>query len=28
MLWTIRDGEVVAAKMYQSKGDALEAVAS
>jgi ketosteroid isomerase-like protein len=25
MIWTIRDGEIVAAKMYQSKDDALEA---
>jgi hypothetical protein len=25
MIWTIRDGEIVAATMYQSKDDALEA---
>ena len=28
MIWTIRAGEVVAAKMFQSKADALEAAAS
>ena len=28
MIWKIRDGEVVAAKMYQSKDDALEATSS
>jgi ketosteroid isomerase-like protein len=28
MVWTIRDGEVAAAKMYQSKADALEAVSA
>ena len=26
MIWTIRDGELAAAKMYQSKAEALEAV--
>ena len=28
LIWTIRDGEVAAAKMYQSKADALEAVSA
>jgi len=28
MIWTIRDGEVAAAKMYQTKDEALEAAAS
>ena len=28
MIWTIRDGEVAAAKMYQTKADALEAAAT
>ena len=27
VIWTIRDGEVAAAKMYQSKAEALEATA-
>ena len=28
MIWTVRDGEVTAAKMYQSKAEALEAVSA